>query len=408
MKPTKSKYTALNQVCKLIPAGLVDRLAKKHGVDKKSRAFSPWSHVVSMIHCQLAHSISLNDVADTLRNQAGSVATIRGAVPPSRNGLSHANANRNAAMAEDLFHEVLNYYKSTYKGFGYEHGYSGLPHRFKRTIYAIDSTTIRLFVNSIDWAKHRRRKAAAKCHMQLNMQTFLPSFAIVKTAGTHDSTEAVELCSNLKDGEIAIFDKAYLAFEHLNALDERGVFWVSRAKDNMQYNVVGQQAEPGGNIVRDVLVEFSKKKSFDKYPKRMRLVEADININGKLKRMTFITNSLIWSSRSICDLYKCRWGIEVFFKQVKQSLQLVDFLGYSENAVKWQVWTAMLTYLLLRVIAFIGSWKNSFTRLFTLVRGVLFSCLDIFSVMELCGTARGSPRIENAIQQLQLPGLKGI
>jgi hypothetical protein len=406
MKPTKNKYTSLSQICKLIPRGLVSQLAKKHGVDKKARTFSTWSHVVSMLHSQLAHSISLNDIADTLQNQSGNLATIRGAKPPSRNGLSHANKVRNADMAEELFWKMLAHIKSLHPSFGNDHGYSGLPHRFRRTIYAIDSTTIQLVANCMDWAKHRRRKAAAKCHMQLNMQTFLPQFAIVKAANTHDTTEAKELCANLKDGEIALFDKAYVDFPHLNHLDNRGVSWVTRAKSNMSYRVMGQHLKPKGNIRRDVLIELTTAKSFNAYSKQLRLVEADVKVNGKMKTMIFITNNLNWASQTVCDLYKCRWGVEVFFKQIKQTLQLADFLGHSENAVRWQIWMAMLTYLLLRYIGFLGKWTKSFRRLFTLIRGVLFNRLDIYSVMKCCGTARASPRFVSTPQQAYLPGFE--
>ena len=99
MKPTQHNYTVLNQICKLIPPFLVSRLAKRFGIDKQARSFSPWSHVVAMLHVQVAHSLSLNDVADTLRNHSSALSTIRGATPPSRNGLSHANRARDPNMA---------------------------------------------------------------------------------------------------------------------------------------------------------------------------------------------------------------------------------------------------------------------------------------------------------------------
>ena len=162
MKPATSKNTVLNQICNLIPRNLVPKLARKHGVDKKARYFTPWSHVVAMLHAQLAHSLSLNDVADTMRNHTGALATIRRASPPSRNGLSNANKVRNADMAEELFWKMLEHIQNLHPKFGLGHKYSGLPRRFKRAIYAIDSTTIQLVANCIDWAKHRRRKAAAK------------------------------------------------------------------------------------------------------------------------------------------------------------------------------------------------------------------------------------------------------
>ena len=406
MKPANSKHIILNQICNLIPRNLVPRLARKHGVDKKARGFTPWSHVVAMLHTQLAHAISLNDVADTMRNHAGALSTIRGACPPSRNGLSHANRVRNADMAEDLFWSVLKHIQKLHPRFGIGHKYSGLPRRFKRTIHAVDSTTIQLVANCINWAKHRRRKAAAKCHMRLNLQTFLPQFAIVKAANTNDSTEARELCANLLDGEIALFDKAYTKFEHLYSLDQRGVFWVTRGKKNMQYRIVGQHSAPKGNIHGDYLIELAVPKSRDDYPKLMRLIIATVEVDGKPKLMTFITNNMTWASSSICELYQARWGIEVFFKQIKQTLQLADFLGHSENAVRWQVWMALLTYLLLRYIGFLGRWGKSFRRLFTLLRGVLFSRLEIFSVLQACGTARGSPRMRASPEFAYLPGFE--
>ena len=406
MKPAKHNYTILNQICQHIPAHLVPKLARAFGADKKARSFSPWSHVVAMLHVQIAHSLSLNDVADTLRNHSGVLATIRGATPPSRNGLSHANRVRDPNMAQTLFWDVLSHIESKHPNFGRNHKYSGLPRRFKRTIYAIDSTTIQLVANCIDWAKHRRRKAAAKCHMQLNLQTFLPQFAIIKEASTHDSTEACRLCLNLKSGEIAVFDKAYVDFLHLANLDRRGVFWVTRAKDNMRYRIVKQYTQSKGNVLSDVLIELETPKSYKAYPHRLRLVTAHVEINGAQKTMSFITNNTTWAPSSICDLYKCRWGVEVFFKQIKQTLQLADFLGHSRNAILWQVWMAMLAYVLIRFIGHLGQWRGTFRRLFTLLRGVLFSRLDAFSIMSLCGTARGSPRMICSPEQAYLPGFE--
>ena len=404
MQPAKHNYTVLQQICQHIPAHLVAKLSRDYGVDKQARGFSPWSHVVAMLHVHLAHSLSLNDVADTLRNHSGVLTTIRRATPPNRNGLSHANRVRDPDMAQALFWEVLSHIQSQHPDFGRGHKYSGLPKRFKRAIHAIDSTTIQLVANCMDWAKHRRRKAAAKCHMQLNLQTFLPQFAIVKEASTHDSTEAYQLCSNLKDGEIAVFDKAYVDFPHLADLDKRGVFWVTRAKDNMNYRIVKQHTPPKGDILRDVLIELKTPKSYQAYPQKLRLVTANVQVNGVMKTMTFITNNFLWAPSSICDLYKCRWGIEVFFKQIKQTLQLSDFLGHSQNAILWQVWMALLAYVLIRFIGHLGQWKGTFRRLFTLLRGVLFSRLDAMSVMLLCGTARGSPRMIGSPQQAYLPG----
>ena len=300
---------------------------------------------------------------------------------------------------------MLSHTQSACPGFGYGQRYSGLPRRFKRTVYAVDSTVIRLVANCMDWAKHRRRKAAAKIHLGLDLQTFLPRFVMVKEGSTHDATVAKELCSPLSAGEIVVFDKAYVDFNHLNILDERGVFWVTRAKENMRYRAVGQQTAKSGNILRDETVKLTGSNSCRDYPKVFRRIEAIVELEGRQPtRMTFITNNLKWAAASICDLYKSRWAIEVFFKQIKQTLQLADFLGHSENAVRWQIWAALLCYLLLRFLAHLGRWKGSFSRLFTLLRGILFSRLDMYRVMASCAEPRGSPRKLAALQQPSLPG----
>lgn len=145
MTPAKHKYTILKQICQHIPAHLVAKLACESGTDKKARSFSSWSHVVAMLHVQIAHSLSLNDVADALRNHSGVLTTIRNARAPSRNGLSHANRVRNPEMVKSLFWQVLSHIQKRYPGFGCNAKYSDLPRRFKRTIYAIDSTGSKLY-----------------------------------------------------------------------------------------------------------------------------------------------------------------------------------------------------------------------------------------------------------------------
>ena len=381
MRPAGHQFTPLKQICDLIPRNLVPKLAKEHGVDRRSRTFTPWSHVISMVFAQLAHSLSLNDICDTLGHHCGVLTTIRRATPPSRNGLSYANRNRNADMAEALFWETLRSLQRVAPGFGMGRKYCGFPKRFKRIINVVDSTTIRLVANCMDWAKHRRRKAAAKCHMRLDLQTFLPRFAIVKAADTHDATEARKLCADIQAGEIVVFDKAYVDFAHLFWLTGREVFWVTRAKENMQYEVVGEQTTATDTILRDVRVKLTGPKSGKDYPDTLRLIEALVEIDGKEQTLTFLTNNMQWAPCSICDLYKGRWGIEVFFKQIKQTLQLADFLGYNENAVRWQVWTALLTYMLLRFIAYGSQWHGTFARLFTALRGVLWSRMCMYSLL---------------------------
>ena len=402
IKPTRSKFNILRQICNFIPPHTVSKVARETGAEDKSRTFTPWSHVVSQCYAQLTHSLSLNDVCDSLQLHSGPLVSIRGATAPSRNGFSNANRERPAEMAEQLFWAVVGHLGQQSPGFVAGRR-RGAAFRFKVPIHVVDTTVMELVANCMDWAKHRRRKAAAKTHMRLNLQSLLPNFVIIDTAGEHDNQRARELCAGVRSGEIVLFDKGYVDFGHLRDLDERGVCWVTRAKDNMAYDVVQPMPKSTDDkILRDEVVVLSNP---DKpAPELMRRIVAWVEINGVEREMVFLTNNLKWSPRSVADLYRCRWHIEVFFKQIKQTLQLADFLGYNANAVRWQVWIALLVYVLLRYLSYVSKWAHSFTRLFTILRAVLWSKLDLLDLLGCYGTAKGSFRNLARPEQAYFPG----
>jgi hypothetical protein len=401
-KPTAGKFSLLRQLCNFIPPHLVPRLARETGVEDQARTFSPWSHVVSLLYAQLTHSLGLNDVCDALRLHSGSLSALRGATPPPKNTLSHANRRRDPKMAEQLFWSVLEHLQTLQPAFGGNRR-PRFAFRFKRLIHVVDSTTIQLMARSLDWAKHRRRKAAAKTHLRLNLQNLLPGFVVVDMAAEHDNQRARALCADLKSGEIALFDKGYVDFGHLRDMDRRGVFWVTRAKENMAYEVLRKMpASTDPKILRDEIIVLSNENK--PAPELMRRVVALVEIDGEEREMTFLTNNLEWSPRSVADLYRCRWQIEVFFKQIKQTLQLADFLGHNANAVRWQVWTALLTYVLLRYLSHLSQWAHSFTRLFTVLRAALWEKYDLLKLLACYGTAGGSFRNLARPEQAYFPG----
>lgn len=403
--PTTSKFTVLRQCFNYIPPHLVPQLARETGNDKLCRTFDEWSHVVSLCYAQQAHSIGLNDVCDALQLNSGPLSALRGATAPTRNNLSHANKVRDPILAEKLFWEVYEHLGNLSPRFVSGKAAKRLARKLKRTIHVVDSTTIALIASCMDWAKHRRRKAAAKCHLRLDLQSFLPRFAIIDTARQADAKRAEELCAGIKEGEIVIFDKAYVDYKHLWRLEDRGVFWVTRAKENMQYEVVERfPVKEGGKIVSDELIGLKNAPSQAAYPELMRRIVAWVEVDGQERLMTFLTNNLIWSPETVVELYRCRWQIEVFFKQIKQTLQLADFLGTSANAVRWQIWAALLVYLLLRYLAFLSNWAHSFSRLFALVRTALWRKWDLLSLLQSYGTAGGSFRYLARPEQAYFPG----
>ena len=176
-------------------------------------------------------------------------------------------------------------------------------------------------------------------------------------------------------------------FAHLADLSMREVFWVTRAKDNMRCRVIQHyQQRVDGNILRDDLIALTN----PDLPARLSGRVAPGRGLGRSGRqevaMVFLTNNLKWSATDIADFYRCRWQIEVFFKQIKQTLQLADFLGNSANAVRWQVWTALLVYVLLRYLAFLSEWYHSFSLLFTFVRVALWKKWDALHLLRRYGT----------------------
>ena len=308
-------------------------------------------------------------------------------------------------MAEALYWTIMEHLMKQSPKFAEGKIHRGYLRRFHKAIHAVDSTTIQLVANCMDWARHRRLKAAAKCHLRLNLQSFLPSCAIIDTAKFHDASKARDVCAGLKDGEIVIFDKAYVDFVHLDELTERGVYWVTRAKDNLQYKVIQRlQTTENPRILKDEIIDLTVYKSRQAYPCHLRRVVALVEVNGKDEVLTFLTNQLTWSAWTVAELYRCRWDIEVFFKEIKQTLQLADFLGHNANAVRWQTWMGLLVHLLLRYLAFLSKWGHSFTRLFTVVRAVLWRYFNMIALLDSYGTVKPPGRICGTPEQAYLPG----
>ncbi len=212
-----------------------------------------------------------------------------------------------------------------------------------------------------------------------------------------------------RSGEIVLFDKAYVDFIHRHDLNERGVFWVPRAKDNLAFRVVTRRIKkPAGKILRDDQIRLTTPQSRADYPLRLRRVVALGEVDGQEREMVFLTNNFTWAASTVAELSRCRWQIEVFFKQIKQTLQLADFLGNSANAVRWQVWTALLVNVLLRYQAFLSRWGRSFVRLWTCARAALWLKLDAVALFKSYGTAGGDYRLLGQPEAAYLPGFRPV
>lgn len=404
-RPTRSNHTVFRQVCNLIPAHMIPVLEREYDID--ARGFTETSHVMALMYGHVSHALSLNEVCDALSVHEPEFLRIRGATAPARNTFSNANRTRDPALAEALYWQMLSHLQSLSPSFTDRGKHSGFIYRLKRAIFAMDSTTLQLTLASIDWARHRRRKAAAKCHMRLNIGSFLPAFAVVEDAAHHDSVRADVLCAGLAAGDILLADRAYVDLEFLARLTARGVFFVLRPKRNMLFTTV-KKLPCKGKILRDELVRPSGVTTATDYPGVLRMVTALVEVDGVEREMTFVTNHTTWSARTIAELYRARWAIESFFKELKQTLQLRDFVGTNEKAVKWQVWIGLLTHLLLRFLRHISRWQHSFSRCVGIVRSALWVKTNLAELLRCYGTAHAPHRPIISAKEPFLPGFEAF
>ena len=305
---TTKNVPVFTQVCKLIPPFLLRKTLtealKDHVRVTIPRAFSYWSQIVSMIFYHLMRIESINELCDTLNHHRGLLNTLRNAIAPRRNTLSYANRTRSSEIIKRLFYGVLEHYQKYMPNFFLKPNrrFFRIPRRFKRTIRALDATTIELVANCMDWAKHRRKKAAAKIHMSLDVLTFTPSMVIVEPGNTHEANYMVGLCKGMNAGDIAIFDKAYISLVRLLTLTQKGIMWVTRCKEVAQFKVI-KKLNKGSqkNIIRDELVEWKGQVSHERYPEQLRRVEALVkDTEGNEVTVSFLTKIIQNGRQAAC------------------------------------------------------------------------------------------------------------
>ena len=401
-KATPRVYHTLRQIVQRIPRWLIEKTANAYGVD--ARKFSATSHFVMLILGHLSRASCLTEICDDADLNKRKLSLVRNATPGKRNTFSHANRTRPAEVAEEVYWETARKLGETSPGFIPPKRVRGFLSRFRdRGIFAMDSTVVRLALSCIASYPYRSKKAAAKMHTRLPISSFIPSVVRIEAGRPGDCTMADELTKDMKGGDVLLADRAYVDFLFLHNLTARGVFWVLRQKVNMQYEVVESRGV-SGNILSDETVRLTAANTSAKYPETLRRVRAVVEVNGEEREMAFLTNNTQWAASTICELYKARWEIEVFFKELKQTLQLADFIGTNESAVKWQIWTGLLTHLLLHYLKFLSGWGKAFSRLVGIVRSAVWMDLDIVETLRLYGMASPPRRPRPHYIQQRLAG----
>ena len=368
-------------------------LVVKHQAEKRAKGFTCWTQLVSMLFCHMAHADSLREICGGLACCQGKLRHLGIIKAPNKSTLSYANQHRPAALFEDLFWTMLQRFR-TCGGLGNRKR----KFRFKNKLLSLDSTTISLCLNLFPWAQFRRAKGGVKVHVLLDHDDYMPSFALITEAKRHDRTVARRF--NLKSGSIVAFDRAYNDYLLFSYWTTNGIFFVTRQKENAVYDVIEDRTVPQHrNILSDQIIRLTGPKAEEKCPHLLRRVVVWDHDNQR--EIVLLTNHLKFGATTIAAIYKDRWEIEIFFKTLKQHLKVKTFIGTSENALRIQIWTALITLLLLKYLHHLSRFGWSMSNLATMLRLNLFTYRDL---LEWLHDPFGNPPSPPLIQ-LMLPGI---
>lgn len=356
-----------SQILKLIPRVEFESLVKSSGAERRSKGLSSWSQFVAMLFCQLGRAHSLREIEGGLKSCEGKLVHL-GIEAPVRSSLSYANAHRPWSLYEQVFHGLYAKVSSRFQG--------KRKFRFKNKLVSVDSSTIELCLSMYDWAKYQRTKGAVKLHLVLDHDGYLPSFAVISDGKRGDVTVAQQL--DFPPGTIVVEDRGYTDYALYARRTERGVYFVSRLRDNALYEVVEERAVPSQRgIVRDQTIRLSSSHAAQRCAHPLRRIEAVREDTGQV--LVFVTNHMKLAASTIAAIYKDRWQIELFFKALKQNLKIKTFVGTSANAVSTQIWTALIVMLLLRYLQFSSRYGWSLSNLVALLRMNLFTHRDLMA-----------------------------
>jgi len=360
-----------SQLLQLFPRMEFQAMVKKHDAERSAKGFTCWGQLVSMLFCQFGRAHSLREIANGLRSCEGKLKHL-GIDAPKRSTLSYANAHRPWELYRDVFFGLFDRCKAEVSG-------RKKKFRFKNKLVSLDSSTIDLCLSLYDWAKFRSTKGAVKLHLILDHDGYLPSFAVITDGKVSDVRVAQKL--RFESGTIVVDDRGYNDYALFGKWTAQGVFFVTRMKDNALYEVIESREVPQNrNILRDETIRLTAPKAEERCPYHLRLVEAyDPETD---RTFVFLTNHFKLGASTISAIYKDRWEVELFFKALKQNLKIKTFVGTSANAVKIQIWTALIAMLILRYLQLKSKYNWSLSNLVSLLRMTLFTHRNLWAWLD--------------------------
>lgn len=377
--------TLFHSMLNFIPRHQFSALEKQHSTGRKSRKFNRWNQYVHLMFMQLTGRKSLRDGIQSMNSRHKNLYHL-GAQPVSRSTFADANNNRPASFYEALFEKA--YHRC--RRISPKHKF-----KFKNKLYSLDASTIDLSLGAFPWASFRRTKSAVRIHTLLDHSGYLPAFVSITDGKTHE-TKAIQSLK-LPKGSIVAEDRGYTDYKWFNDLQENGIFFVTRQKTNAVYTVTERRpANKSQGLTSDqTIILTGIKGSLCPHPlRRIGYRDPETKIH-----YVFLTNNFKLSAKTIADIYKDRWQIEIFFRWIKQNLRIKAFIGNSRNAVMTQIYIALIAYLLLCMFKFMS---KVLVSLQNLIRVVQLNLFRTCSLEELFEPPPKSVNKINVNRQLQL------
>jgi len=361
----------MNRVCSIFSQILqfVPRLEFEAAVEKaghRQHGFASWDQFGAMMFCQLGHAQSLREISGGLASCEGKLKHLGMDGAPARSTLAYANENRPWQMYQDVFQALLG--RCQHEAQNHKRKF-----RFKHKLLSLDSTVVPLCLSVFDWAHYKRTKGAVKLHLVLDHDGYLPSYAVLTDGKTADITAAKTM--TFAAGTMLVFDRGYADYNWWLRLTQQKVHFVTRLKDSAEYSIIEARPVPAG-IIRDEVILLAKQEALGAEAHLRRI---EIWLEDKQDTMVFLTNNMKLAASTIAAIYKERWQIELFFKALKQSLKIKTFVGTTENAVQTQIWTALISMLMIKYLQMKSTFQWSLSNLVALLRQQLFVYRDLFT-----------------------------
>ena len=361
--------TILSQILRLAPRHEFKCLAIEHDGKRRSDAMSRWAQFVAMTVAQLSGRSSLRDIESAIASQKH-LSYHLGSGSIKRSTLGRVNQNLDFRFYETLFSKL---YVLCQNRPG-KHRF-----RFKGKLFSLDASLLDVSMKVFPQANYNNRKAAYKLHVGLDHDGLIPAFAAVTLGKTGDQTQAKLM--HFPKGSVIVFDKGYSDYGWHNQLTEQGIYWVTRIRGNAKYRVLKRRhVNRSQGITSDQTIEFTSLRSSQKNLRPVRRIGYRDAETGK--HYVFTTNRFDWSAKTIADIYKQRWQVELFFKWIKQNLKIKTFMGNSDNAVMTQVMIALCVYLILAYLKFQSRIVQSLQQISRLIHLNIFARRDLIELFK--------------------------